>query len=131
MPGLPPKKSDGDSIRSGTGFSRDRGASAFKLLSLDRFLKIWTVKMVNRIVKKEKDTRRRNFERRGHIVFSINDIRITETSSFVKPEGKQGKDKPYPPGWENDRLGEWLDSRIIQWLNLVSDRVKNSLFQFH
>jgi hypothetical protein len=42
--------------------------------------------MVNRIVKKEKDTRRSDFERRGHMVLSINGIRITETSSLVKAE---------------------------------------------
>jgi len=44
---------------------------------------MWTVKMVNRIVKKEKAMRRRDFERGEHIVFSKSDIRITNISSFV------------------------------------------------
>jgi hypothetical protein len=45
--------------------------------------------MANRIVKKEKAIKRKDFERGKHIVFSKNGLRITETSSFVKPEERQ------------------------------------------
>ena len=44
------------------------------------------MKMVNRIVKKEKTIKRKDFERGKYIVSSENDIKITKTSSFVKPE---------------------------------------------
>jgi len=47
------------------------------------------VKMVNRIVKKEKAIKRKDFERGKHIVFSKSNIRIAKTSSVVKPEEKQ------------------------------------------
>jgi hypothetical protein len=45
--------------------------------------------MVSRIVKKETDIRRRDFEHGEHMVFSKSLIRITETSPFVKPEERK------------------------------------------
>jgi hypothetical protein len=48
--------------------------------------------MVNRIVKKERDIRNRDFERGEHMVFSKSGVRITETSPFVKPGVKRMKE---------------------------------------
>ena len=66
--------------------------------------------MVNRIVKKEKAMRRRDFERRKHIVFSKSDIRITKISSFVKQRKTPTKDNermnPFLRAGKMARLGD-------------------------